>query len=248
MKFNLYYLLVFLLISSCGPTRNLAYFSDLKEQTTYSEQIKNVAVSKIQPNDLLSITVSSTSPESDIQFNRAMLGANESKIEGYLVDQAGYIDFPVLGRIQIGGLTKQEAKEKLSKLLQQYLKDPVVSIRNMNFKVTVIGEVNRPSTFTVPAERITVLEALGLAGDMTPYGKRENVIVMREEAGFRTITRLDLNSKEILNSPYFYLQQNDVLYIEPDKMKQIQASTNTKFLAIFTASLSVVTLIITRFL
>jgi polysaccharide biosynthesis/export protein len=248
MKFKIYYLVALLFVTSCGPTRNLAYFSDLKEQLSYSEEITNTTVSRIQPNDLLSIAVSSRSPESDMQFNRGTLAVNDGKLEGYLVNENGIIDFPVLGQIRLAGLSKQEAKDTLSHALQQYLKEPVVSIRNMNFKVTVIGEVNRPSTFTVPTERITILEALGLAGDMTPYGKRENVIVMREEAGIRTIVRLDLNSKKILNSPYFYLQQNDVLYIEPDKMKQVQVSTNTKSLAIFTTAVSLATLIISRFL
>ncbi|NEM97599.1 polysaccharide biosynthesis/export family protein [Pontibacter burrus] len=248
MKLNTCFIIFLLFISSCGPTRNLAYFSDLEEQTSYSEEIKNLTVSKIQSNDLLSITVSSESPESDAQFNRGMLAANDSKLEGYLVNEAGYIDFPVLGSIKLAGLTKQEAKEKLTAALQQYLKAPVVSIRNMNFRVTVIGEVNRPSTFTVPAEKISILEALGMAGDMTPFGKRENVIVMREEAGTRTMVRLNLNKKDVLNSPYFYLQQNDVVYVEPDKMKQVQASTNTKFLAIITASVSLATIIISRLL
>jgi len=246
MNLRIFLFAALLFFSSCGPTRNLAYFSDLKEQSTYSEEIKNITVSKIQPNDLLSITVSSESQESDIQFNRGMLGANESKLEGYLVNEEGYIDFPVVGRIQLTGLTRQEAKQKLTSELQKYLKNPVVSIRNMNFKVTVIGEVNRPSTFTVPAEKISILEALGMAGDMTPFGKRENVIVMREEAGVRTVTRLDLNKKEVLSSPYFYLQQNDVVYVEPDKMKQVQASTNTRSLAVITSLTSLAIVIATR--
>ncbi len=245
---KLLYLVALLVVTSCGPTRNLAYFSDLKEQTSYSEEITNLTVTKIQPNDLLNITVSSKSPESDMQFNRGMLGATENKVEGYLVDETGYIDFPVVGRVKLAGLTKQEAKDTLATQLNDYLKDPVVQIRNMNFKITVIGEVNRPSTFTVPAEKISILEALGMAGDMTPFGKRENVIVMREEAGKRTMTRLDLNKKDVLNSPYFYLQQNDVVYVEPDKMKQVQASTNTRFLAIVTASVSLATIIIARLL
>ncbi|MBC5773003.1 polysaccharide biosynthesis/export family protein [Pontibacter sp. KCTC 32443] len=246
MRIELIYLVGLLLVTSCGPTRNLAYFSDLKEQTSYSEEITNLAVSKIQPNDLLSITVSSKSPESDLQFNRGMLGAAENKMEGYLVDESGFIDFPVVGRVKLAGLTKQEAKDTLTAQLGGYLKDPVVQIRNMNFKISVIGEVNRPSTFTVPAEKISILEALGMAGDMTPFGKRENVIVMREEAGKRTMTRLDLNKKDVLSSPYFYLQQNDVVYVEPDKMKQVQASTNTRNLAILTSLTSLAIVIASR--
>jgi polysaccharide biosynthesis/export protein len=248
MNLRIFLFAVLLTVSSCGPTRNLAYFSDLKEQNTYSEEIKNISIPKIQPNDLLSINISSESPESDVQFNRGMLAANEGKLEGYLVNEDGNVNFPVIGSVQLAGLTKQEARQKLINELQKYLKAPEVSIRNMNFKVTVIGEVNRPSTFTVPAEKISILEALGMAGDMTPFGKRENVIVMREEAGTRTMARLNLNSKEVLNSPYFYLQQNDVVYVEPDKMKQVQASTNTKFLAIVTASVSLATIILTRLL
>jgi polysaccharide biosynthesis/export protein len=248
MNLRIFLFAVLLTVSSCGPTRNLAYFSDLKERNTYSEEIKNISIPKIQPNDLLSINISSESPESDLQFNRGMLAANEGKLEGYLVNEDGYVNFPVIGSVQLAGLTKQEARKKLINELQKYLKAPEVSIRNMNFKVTVIGEVNRPSTFTVPAEKISILEALGMAGDMTPFGKRENVIVMREEAGTRTMARLNLNSKEVLNSPYYYLQQNDVVYVEPDKMKQVQASTNTKFLAIVTASVSLATIILTRLL
>ena len=148
--------------------------------------------------------------------------------------------------MQIGGLSKEEAKEKLVEQLEEYLKDPIVNIRYLNYRVTVIGEVNRPSTFTIPSEKINILEALGMAGDMTAYGKRENVLIIREEEGERTMTRVNLNNKELLNSPYFFLQQNDVVYVEPDRLKQVNASTNARTISIITAITSLAIVIATR--
>src|SRR5690606_2725158 len=124
--------------------------------------------------------------------------------------------------------------------LKEYVKDPIVNIRFLNFKVTVIGEVNNPATFTVATEKINVLEALGLAGDMTPYGKRENVLIIREKNGVRSATRFNLNEKDILSSPMYYLQQNDVVYVEPDKIKAVIASTNQRAFTIIGITTSVV--------
>ncbi|AKD01939.1 polysaccharide biosynthesis/export family protein [Pontibacter korlensis] len=259
MKSNLIYLLLLSLIASCGPTRNLAYFSDLQEQAVYKEEVANTTESKIQPDDLLSVSVTSLNPEANAVFNRGIIppagivtdfgvgsrGANIHS-EGYLVDQNGYIEYPVLGKVELGGLTKDEAKAKLAKALDEYLKDPIVTIRFLNYRVTVIGEVNRPSTFTIPSERINILEALGMAGDMTAFGRRENVLIIREENGVRSMTRVNLNNKEVLKSPYFYLQQNDVVYVEPDKMKQVQASTNTRTLSIITAVTSLAIVVASR--
>ena len=255
MKFNLLCALGMLLLVSCSSPKNLAYFSDLPENSTYSEKITNDTEPKIQPDDLLSITVSSLNPEANALFNKGVMlsagnnGASaNSRIsdEGYLVNSDGYVEFPVLGKVKLGGLTKQEARAKLVKDLSKYLKDPAVNIRFMNFRVTVIGEVNRPATFTIPSEKINVLEALGLAGDMTLYGKRENVLLIREENGIRKMTRIDLNSKEAFNSPYFYLQHNDVVYVEPNKVRQVQATTSTRNITILFSAISVATLIISR--
>src|SRR5690606_15059670 len=151
---------------------------------------------------------------------------------------------------KLAGLTKPEAIEEMSFRLREHVKKPIVNIRFLNFKVTVIGEVNRPSTFTVATEKITILEALGLAGDMTAYGKRENVLVIRDKDGVRSANRLNLNDKSILNSPYYYLTQNDVVYVEPDKMKTIQTYVNPNYNQFITiASSDLVALIInSRFL
>jgi polysaccharide export outer membrane protein len=167
--------------------------------------------------------------------------------DGYLVDQNGEVDFPVVGRVKLGGLTREQAVNKLTEAVNQYVKSPIVTVRLLNFKITVIGEVNRPSTFTVPTEHINVLEALGLAGDLTPYGRRENILLLREKDGVRTTTRLNLNSKVLLNSPYFYLQQNDLLYVEPDKIKEVQASTNQRAFSIAAIAASVLVALVFNF-
>lgn len=258
MKIRLSILSLLFLFASCS-VRNLAYLSDLKSQEVYQENINNSIEPSIQQDDLLSISVVSLNPESNSLFNRGEMpvagiitsasAANSTPSvykEGYLVDKDGNIDFPVLGTVKLGGLTKAEAKAKLTRQLEEYLKEPIVNIRYLNYKITVVGEVNRPATFTVPSERINILEALGMAGDMTQYGKRENVLLIREVKGVRTVTRLNLNNKSVLNSPYFFLQQNDIVYVEPDRMKAVQASTNTRSLAIATSTLTLLIVAISR--
>ncbi len=254
-----FYLIVFVFLFSCGSSRNLVYFSDLQENSDQSTAILNSVDPKIQPDDLLSITVNTLNPESNTLFNSGILlpsvtttnNVNSNLVkDGYLVDKNGFISFPVLGQVKLGGLSKEEATKKMITELKRYIKgEPIVNIRYLNFKVTVIGEVNRPSTITVPTEKINVLEALGMAGDMTVYGKRENVLVIREKEGKRNITRINLNTKETLNSPYFYLQQNDVVYVEPTvgKYRASQATTNRNLSTIIVGATSLLTLIISRF-
>lgn len=244
---------ILLVCFSCNPTRNLVYFSDLKENSVYKTTASNDPRIRIQPNDILSVSVSSLNSESNTLFNRGVVQAPNAASSGndapdmYLVSDNGTINFPVVGKLTVKNLTQEEIIETLSEKLREYVKDPIVKIRLVNFKVTVIGEVNKPSTFSVPTERINVLEALGLAGDMTAYGKRENVLLIRERDGVRSTTRLNLNDKSLLSSPYFYLQQNDVLYIEPDRIKEIQASTNTRTLTISTMAISIVVALIFNF-
>ncbi len=239
-------ILLLLLLSTGCAKRNLVYFSDIDKSSNFSAKIPEMIEPIIQTDDLLKITVTSLSPESNLLFNSGVLnptgnraGGTETLNEGYLVDKNGEINFPVLGMVKLAGLTKPEAIEEMSFRLQEYVKDPIVNIRFTNFKITVIGEVNKPATFTVPTEKINILEALGLAGDMTPYGKRENVLIIREKDGIRSATRVDLNKNDILSSPYYYLQQNDVIYVEPDKIKAIQASTNQRSLTLLGITTSV---------
>lgn len=249
-------ILILLTISACGPSRNITYFSNLQNAGDTSEAIKNRADPKIQPDDLLSITVSSLNPEANLLFNSGVLqssgsGASAAPVgklnEGYLVDKNGAINFPVLGNVKLAGLTKEQAIDKMTTEIKQHIKDPIVNIRFLNFRITVIGEVSRPSTFTVPTERVNIVEALALAGDMTAFGKRENVLIIRESDGVRTTTRVNLNDKNVLNSPYYYLQQNDIMYVEAAKIKQLQGGSGTFYLGIASASISIISLLIIFF-
>ncbi|SMC00617.1 polysaccharide export protein [Hymenobacter roseosalivarius DSM 11622] len=234
----------------------MVYLNDLKGSTEYKTQILNRAPLRLQPGDLLAVSVSSLSPESSILFNNGVLAppstanstdattvdnavSNNRQNEGYSIDNEGYITYPVLGRVKLGGLTKEEAIQTMTAAVKKYIKRPIVDIRLLNFRITVLGEVTRPASFTVPQENINVLEALGLAGDMTEYGKRESVLVIREKAGERVSMRLNLHKKEVFDSPYFYLQQNDIVYVEPDnRVKTAQTNPNNRFIAIWGAVIS----------
>lgn len=245
-------LVIFCTLVSCSPTRSIVYLSDLKG-AEYSEEVKNRTDPKIQPDDVLSITVSSLNPESNLLFNSGVLqtlGSTSSTpltsraSEGYLVDQKGAINFPVLGRVQLAGLSKEQAINKLTDEIKKSVKNPIVNIRFLNFRVTVIGEVNKPSTFTIPSERLNIIEALGLAGDLTAYGRRENILIIREQDGIRNTSRVNLASKDILNSPSFYLQQNDIVYVEPVKTRALQSSVGLSYLSTASIVVSILSIIL----
>ncbi|MDB5119309.1 MAG: sugar transporter [Sphingobacteriales bacterium] len=234
-------LLSIILFSSCQPARNLVYFSENANGPKISNEANTET--RIQQNDLLNISVSSLSVESNALFNQPSTTVKE----GYRVDKTGSINFPVVGKIKVEGLTLDQSQETIARKLDLYVKNATVNVKFLNFKVTVIGEVNRPSTFTVTDERINLLEALGLAGDMTVYGKRENVLVIRENAGERTMARINLNNKDVLRSPYFNLKQNDVIYVEPVKSKAAQASQSNRVLPLVAAGVSLISAVILAF-
>lgn len=249
----------FFLLGSCTTQKDLVYFSDLQNTSRFDAAIVNNVEPKIQSNDMLSIGVSSLNAESNLLFNGASISRVNERLNGnpsvegpagnsYIVDKAGAINFPVLGKVQVAGLTKEEAQEKLTAEISKYVKNPIVNVQFQNFKVTVIGEVNRPSTFTVNNDNINLLEALGMAGDMTLYGKRDNVLIIREQNGKRSMHRVNLNRKDVLNSPYFYLQQNDIVYVEPDKAKGAQISTGRQVLPYLVSAASIITVIVSRLL
>lgn len=246
-----YVLLIFAF--SCSSSKKLAYFKNLDEKGEFRAPIGNIEETQIQPSDLLSITVNSLNPESNILFNNGVLAPAGSSVqapsptrssEGYLVDKDGNINFPVVGSITVGGLTKTQASEKITASLKNFVKNPIINIRFLNFKITVMGEVNRPSSFNIISERINILEALSLAGDMTPYGKRDNVLIIREKDGFRTTSRINLADKSTLSSPLFYLHQNDIVYVEPSGGRALQASTQSFYLPIVLTALSVISIFI----
>jgi len=250
--FYIYCMLSLILLSSaCSPRRNLVYFSNLSNEQTESQLITTDREPKIQTNDLLSITVNTLSNESNLLFSVNSNNINKNgnfEKEGYRVDNEGNINLPVAGNIPLEGLTIEQAQQRLVNNLNKYVRNPIVNIQFLNFRITVIGEVNQPSTLNVPNNQINLLEALGMAGDLTAYGKRENVLVIREFGGKRTMVRMNLNNKDILDSPYFYLKQNDVVYVEPDKAKSLEYSPNNRLMPLVVASISAVAVLSTALL
>jgi len=243
--------LLLLLCTSCVNTRKATYFNDVPDNLRMS--VPSAVEQIVQPNDILGIQVNSPNADAASMFNTntntngtPLSGTNALLPHGYLVDPQGFIQFPVLGRLQAGGLTKQQLTEQIRNHLveRKLLLDPVVSIRFLNFRVTVLGEVARPTVVPVPNEKITILEALGFAGDLTIFGKRENVLLIREENGERITKRINLNSKDLLNSPYFYLKNGDVLYAEPNRARVASATNSRQVLPIILSGLSFVAIIL----
>ena len=254
--------LLIALSSSCVHQRDLISFREA-QFPTQPEAILNSLELKIQPEDLLQITVhsfdklaaspynltDSNSPQGGGMMQQSSSTGSSNQLElflGYFVDREGYIDFPVLGRIQVGGLTLVEAKQKILTLLLPQLTDAVVNMRFLNFKITITGEVNHPGIIRLSNQRVTILEALGHGGDFTPYANRTNVLLIREKDGQRTYTRIDLTKADLFTSPYFYLQQNDVLYVEPIQAKVATvADPFSRAISYSSGLLAIITLIIT---
>lgn len=209
----LFLLLIFSMIQSCVPRESIVYFQGNPE----TMQLLNANYSAvIQPDDLLDITVFAKNVDATRIFNQE---SNKIGEHTYLVDENGYIEYPVLGRIKMAGLTRNEAIQYLKGMLSKEILDPGVAIKIVNFKITVLGEVKNPGSYTVDNEKVTLLDALGMAGDLTINGVRENVMVIREEAGQRHFYKVNLTSTDLFNLPAFYLMQNDVIYVEPDQHK-----------------------------
>jgi len=219
-----------ILLTSCKTTTNtITYFQDLDNQST---AVTGKAVNytpRIAPDDQLSITVSGMDPNAVAAFNiplASYLAPGETHVTStpvlhtYLVNSHGEIDFPVLGKLQIADMTRSELIDMMTEKISAYVKSPIVTIQIRNFKVSVLGEVNKPGTVNVPNERLSILDALGMAGDLTIYGNRTNILLIRDNNGEKEYHRFDLTSAETLTSPYYYLQQNDVLYVEPNKARK----------------------------
>ncbi len=242
-------------ITSCVNTQKSVYFNDRREEEIDAAKLTIEPI--LKEGDLVSITVSSLNPESSIVYNTPNISATSigatgnstiSQAQGYLVSQEGTIQFPVLGTLQAAGMTKKALADDITRRLKErkLLLDPIVTVRYLNFRVTVIGEVARPSVIPVPSEQINVLEALGLAGDLTIYGRRDNVLLIREENGKKIMKNLNLNSAELLKSPFFYLKSNDVLYVEPNRAKVASTSRTSQVLPLILSGLSFTAIIIDR--
>lgn len=212
---------ILFVLFSCASKKNIVYFQgDANLNTLYENNIP-----KIQADDILAINVTAVDMKAAAPFNQMNQTGNvtTNTAKNYTVQQDGSIDFPILGKLQLAGLTRQQATDEIKEKLNKYIVDPGVNINFTNFRVSVLGEVARPGNFTLPTERVTVLEAIAMAGDLSIQGKRENVLVIREKNGQKTTYTLDLTKKEVLDSPAYYLQQNDLVYVEPNRA-QVQNS------------------------
>jgi polysaccharide biosynthesis/export protein len=221
------------MMASCASYKNIPYFKNLPDSTyVYKNGVKINTVTyeelKIQPDDILQVNIQTIDPDLSNIMGTSLSEPNGLKmnktdntpdITGYLVDKQGMIELPVAGKIKVGGLTTVEAKEAIRNKAMTYYKEPVVNVRIVNFKVTVLGEVLRPGAYLINGEKATILDALGQAGDMTIFGLRKNVVLARLENGQQKMVRFDLNSTDIFDSPYFYLRQGDILYVQPSKGK-----------------------------
>lgn len=251
---------IFLVLSGCSSSRQVAYFQNAGKVDLAPS--KGLYDARIMPKDVLTITVSTTNPAAAAPFNLSAaaqstylstnLNSEQKALLPYLVDNNGDIDFPIIGKLHVLGKTKTECENLIKEKIMPYLaktENPIVTVRMSSYRVTVMGEVNNPGVIPVSSEKMSILEALASAGDLTIYGKRTNVMLIREDAkGEKCIYRLNLNDANLINSPYYYLQQNDVLYVQPNGVKSKSAgigqSTNIWFSLVSIAT-SVASLIVT---
>ncbi|MDI6049229.1 polysaccharide biosynthesis/export family protein [Flavobacterium sp. XS2P24] len=240
-----------LLFFSCASRTDVVYYQDIDGST--SQEKSNSYEIKIQPDDLLMIIVSAEDPEIAMPFNlMSIVTPNSTKLDAatgqqtmqlYLVDASGSIEFPILGKLKVSGLTRSEVLKMFKDKISVYIKNPIINLRVMNFKVSVQGEVTLPGTYNVNSERITLIEALTMAKDLTIYGKRNNILVIREIDGVKSYNRVDITKSDFINSPFYYLAQNDVIYVEPNKNKVNGAAIGPNTGVIISISSLLITLI-----
>lgn len=251
------------LLSSCTTPKNVTYFQDVPDTLRQ----KMVALSAyytpvIQPDDILQVSIQTLDPAATALLsqpntaNWPAMGANaagstgntsSANVTGFLVDKDGYVILPLIGKVMAKGRTTDQIRDEIRTKAAEFYKDPVVTVRFANFKITVLGEVARPSTYVMPNEKVTLLDAIGIAGDLTIFGRRENVMLIRDNNGQKEFARFNLNNSNIFTSPYFYLHQGDVVYVEPNKAKV--ASTDiaqVRRLSILATALSLLIVIATR--
>ena len=257
--FTLLYFIIFtLLLTSCISTKKINYFDNKNEINTALS--KTLYDARIMPKDILQIQVFTMTPEAAVPFNLLKLtggsvsttsSTGQGTVYDYLVDNEGNIEYPVLGSLHLGGLSKTEAEQLIKSKIQPYLAESenvVVHVRMMNYKYAILGGVNRPGVFTTPNEKVSILEAIAQAGDLTTFAYRDRIFLIRENAeGQKDFHQLDINDANIINSPYYYLQQNDVIYVEQKKVQARNAfiSANTSiWLSITSSLMSIATFII----
>jgi len=244
------------LVSSCGSTNNVVYLSNLDTSLKYVQIQKAVFKQPIiETDDILNVTIQTQDVTDPSAFNQTSLGAASASasatggsepgaaISGFLVDEDGNVEIPIIGTIKVSGLTTNQAKNLIKTRASKYYKDPTVQVRFANYKITVLGEVVKPASYVMPNEKVTIFDAISLAGDLTITGKRNNVMLMRDNGDKKDIVRLDLTSTDIIASPYYYLRQNDVIYVEPSKAKV--GASNAPRTQLITVGIAVATLLIT---
>lgn len=248
--------LLFVLFVSCGTPKRSIYFRTDAPLDTTAKRLTQLPTSEtiVKADDILAINVTSSSSITEgvdpvIIYNEggtfipssAISGSttrSTSTAKGYLVDQDGFIDFPVVGKLAVGGMTIRQVKEILQQKLSNMINNPVVEVRIMNYKVIMLGEVNAPGVVIAPGHGLNILEAIAAAGDVRFTGRKDNVMVIRQENGAKKMVRLNLNSSEVFHSPYFELKQNDIVYVEPNRL---QRSQNSEFLKLYLPSIASVT-------
>lgn len=249
-------------LTSCINQREITYFQSNPAMGDSLEMaITQKYTPKIGTGDILGIYVSSLSPEASAMFNpylaaQVAAGSNNQNVSststpaatGFLVDDDGNITLPLVGKIKIGGETTKSATDLITAKLGTYLEHPTVNIRILNFKISVMGEVARPSVYTVANEKITLPEALSLAGDLTIYGKRNNILIVRENDGKKEFKKIDLTKRDIFNSPYYYLHPNDVIYVEPGKGRTTATDRTVQLAPIFISVVTLITVLLTNIL
>lgn len=251
-KIILLNVIVALLFNSCISRKEIAYFQDKNDEYPPKTIAENPDIQKyeptIKPNDIISIYIASLSPEASSFFNtvNSKNADTEERTSGlpaaigYLVDVNGNIEIPLIGQVKLGGLTTLKAAAEIKTRLEKFLLNPTVKLYYENYRITVLGEVARPGVYNVPNEKMTLPEVIGLAGDLTIFGKRENILVVREEEGKKSFARLDLRNKDIFSSPFYYLHPNDLVYVEPNRGRSAQADN---FYRITPLVLNVLTLV-----
>jgi polysaccharide export outer membrane protein len=242
--------LIIIVLNSCGSYKKIPYYQDLNRIDPTNTTVENYVPLTIQPGDILGINVNSKNPESSNLFNYRITGNNadnapDNPITGFLVDEQGHISLPLLGELKVQGLTTSQLRIKLKDAMVTYYKEPVVSIRIINFKIAVSGDVQRPGIFTIPNERVTITQALTLAGDLNITAIR-NIVLIREQDGKRNFIPLDLTSKKIFESPYFYLKNNDEIYVQPDRTKYATVDRGYRTATLVLSGLSIIAIVLSN--
>lgn len=241
--------------TSCIDTRQATYFNNAKDTSFVTSNAYSDW--KIQKHDILNISISSLNQEASEVFNvpnGPSVNNNDNSDKrsgsGYMVDNDGCIQLPLIGNMTAAGLNKKQLQDNITKLLKEnkLLVEPIVSIRHVNFEVTVIGEVGHPTVISVPNENISLLKALGLAGDITPYGKKNNVLLIREDNGKKEIVRIDLNQSKFISSKYYYLKPNDVIYVEANKNRLASVGRGRQIMPAILSGISVAVIVLDRVL